>query len=165
LGASTQISVHVKYGQIEQTFAGNVNDVWVSLNKFFGEMVPAFDIARKVTLTVDLAKLVEDSKNVVAITSEGPELLLPKEKLTDRENLQLYLLAAYIGFKLGKLPREEMTKEQLAVKLGKSMKITTTRLGELTKDGIIIKTNEANYKITTIGIKRLQNMILSKLVA
>ena len=165
MGASTQISVHVKYGQIEQTFAGNVNDVWVSLNKFFGEMVPAFDIARKVTLTVDLAKLVEDSKDVVAITSEGPELLLPKEKLTDRENLQLYLLAAYIGFKLGKLPREEMTKEQLAVKLGKSMKITTTRLGELTKDGIIIKTNEANYKITTIGIKRLQNITLSKLVA
>ena len=164
MGASTQISVHVKYGEIEQTFAGNVNDVWVSLNKFFGEMVPAFDIARKVTLTVDLAKLVEDSKDVVAITSEGPELLLPKEKLTDRENLQLYLLAAYIGFKLGKLPREEMTKEQLAVKLGKSMKITTTRLGELTKDGIIIKTDEANYKITTIGIKRLQTITLSKLV-
>jgi hypothetical protein len=164
LGESTQISVHVKYGEIEQTFAGNVNDVWVSLNKFFGEMVPAFDVARKVTLTVDLAKLVEDFKDVVAIASEGPELLLPKEKLTDRENLQLYLLAACIGFKLGKLPREEMTKEQLAVKLGKSMKITTTRLGELTKDGIIIKTDEDNYKITTIGIKRLQTVTLSKLV-
>jgi hypothetical protein len=165
LGESTQISVHVKYGETEQTFAGNVNDVWVSVNKFFGEMVPAFDIARKVTLTVDLAKLVEDFKDVVAIASEGPELLLPKEKLADRETLQLYLLAAYIGFKLGKLPREELTKEQLAVKLGKSMKITATRLGELTKDGQIIKTDEDNYKITTIGIKRLQTETLSKLVS
>jgi hypothetical protein len=164
LGEPTQISVHVKYGEIEQTFAGNVNDVWVSLNKFFGEMVPVFDIARKVTLTVDLAKLVEDFEDVVAIASEGPELLLPKEKLTDRENLQLYLLAAYIGFKLGKLPHEKMTKEQLAAKLGKSMKITTTRLGELTRDGTIIKTDEDNYKISTIGIKKLQTITLSKLV-
>ena len=165
MGESTQISVHVNYGGVEQTFAGNVNDVWVSVNKFFGEMIPAFDIARKVTLTVDLAKLVEDFKDVVAIASEGPELLIPKEKLTDRETLQFYLLAEYIGFKLGKLPREEMTKEQLAVKLGKSMKITTTRLGELTKDGQIIKTDEDNYKITTIGIKRLQTETLSKLVS
>src|SRR4030067_2344278 len=165
MGESTQISVHVNYGGVEQTVAGNVNDVWVCVNKFFGEMIPAFDIARKVTLTVDLAKLVEDFKDVVALASEGPELLIPKEKLTARETLQFYLLAEYIGFKLGKLPREEMTKEQLAVKLGKSMKITTTRLGELTKDGQIIKTDEDNYKITTIGIKRLQTETLSKLVS
>ena len=50
-----------------------------------------------------------------------------------------------------------MTKEQLAAKLGKNMKITTTRLGELVKDRHITKTEEGNYKITTIGIKRLHD--------
>jgi len=30
-----------------------------------------------------------------------------------------------------------MKKEELAAKLGKNMKITTTRLGELTKQGIV----------------------------
>jgi len=49
-----------------------------------------------------------------------------------------------------------MTKEELMAKLGKNMKITTARLGELTKRGMITKTEEANYKITTIGIKQLQ---------
>jgi len=150
---------------MEQTFTGNVNDVWVSVNRFFSEMVPAFDIARKVTLTVDLAKLVEDFKDVIAIASEGPTLLISKEKLTDSETLQLYLLAAYMGYRLGKLTRETMTKEELQTKLGKSMKITTTRLGELVKDGLATKTEEGNYKITTIGIKRLQDEALPKIRA
>jgi len=150
------ITVHIKYRDTEQTFTGNVNDVWISVNRFFSEMIPAFDIARKVTLTVDLAKLVEDFKDVIAIAPEGPELLIPKEKLTDSETLQLYLLAAYIGYRLGKLTRETMTKEELAARLGKNMKITSTRLGEQIKQGNIIKTEEGNYKITTIGIKQLQ---------
>jgi len=157
------ITIHVKYGDVEQTFTGNVNDVWVSVNRFFNEMIPAFDLARKVMLTVDLQKLVEDFREVIAISPEGPEVLIPKERLTDSETLQLYLLAAYIAHKLGKLPRETMTKEELAAKLGKSMKITATRLGELVKDGHVAKTEEGNYKITTIGIKRLQDETLSKI--
>jgi hypothetical protein len=36
------------------------------------------------------------------------------------------------------------------------MKITTTRLGELVKQGNVIKTNEGDYRIATIAIKKLQ---------
>jgi len=159
---SEEITVFIKYRDVEQTFTGNVNDVWVSVNRFFSEMIPAFDIARKVTLTVDIAKLVEDFKDVIAIAPEGPELLIPKEKLTDNETLQLYLLATYVGYRLGKLTREIMTKEELAAKLRKNMKIIGTRLGELVKEGMVTKTEEGNYKITTIGIKRLQDETLPK---
>lgn len=161
-GAEQTVTVHVRYGGVEQTFGGNVNDVWVSVNKFFGEMIPAFDIARKVTLTVDLAKLIEDFKDVIAIAPEGAEVLIPKERLTDSETLQLYLLAGFIGYKLGKLSQETMTKEELQAKLGKNMKITTTRLGELLKEGKVAKTEEGNYKITTIATIRLQEEMLQK---
>jgi len=58
-----------------------------------------------------------------------------------------------------------MTKEELMAKLGKNMKITTTRLGELVKDGLTVKLEEGDYKITTIGIKRLQDEALSKMKA
>jgi len=151
-----QIVVIVKYGDLEQKFVGSVNDVWVSVNKFFGEVFPAFDLIRKVILTVDFAKLIEDSEDVIAIAPEGPELLAPKDKLTDSEVLQYYLLAAYIGSKSGKIVRETMTKEELSTKLGKSMKITATRLGELVKEGRIVKGEDGGYKIATIGMKRLQ---------
>jgi len=58
-----------------------------------------------------------------------------------------------------------MTKEELMAKLGKNMKITTTRLSELVKDGLTAKLDEGDYKITTIGIKRLQDEALPKMKA
>lgn len=154
--AEHTVTVNVKYHGVEQTFKGNVNDVWISVNKFLSEVVPAFDIAQKVTLTVDLAKLIEDFKDVVAIAPEGPELLISKERLTDSETLQLYLLAAHIGHRLGKLQQDTMTKEELQAKLGKNMKITTTRLGELIKQGSAVKTEEGDYRIATKAIVQLQ---------
>jgi len=159
------ITVTVKYRGVEQTFTGDINTVWVSLNKFFSEMLPAFEIAGKVTLTVDLAKLLDDFRNVIAIAPEGPELRISKWELTDSETLQLYLLAAYIGFRLGKLPKETMTKEELAAKLGKDTKITATRMGELVKQGNAIKTGEGNYKLTTLAITRLQKETLPKILS
>lgn len=154
-----QITVHVKYGGIEQTLAGNVNDVWVSVNRFFSELIPAFDIARKVTLTIDLQRLVEACKDVIAIAPEGPELLIPKTKLTDSATLQFHLLAAYVAHRLGKIGTDVLTKRELVAKLGKNTKITTTRLGELVKQGNVVKTEEGNYKISTMAIKRLQEEI------
>lgn len=157
------VTVHVKYRDIEETFKGNANDVLININRFFCEMIPAFDLARKITLTVDLQRLVEDFKDVIAIAPEGPELLIPKQRLTDSETLLLDLLATYIGGKLGKLEREWLTREELQAKLGKSMKITGTRLGELTREGLILRTEEGNYKITTRGTRKLQEEVLPKI--
>jgi hypothetical protein len=157
------ITVYIKYRDVEQTFTGNVNDVWVSINRFFSEMVPAFEVARKAVLTVDLEKLVDDCKNIVAIAPEGPNLLVSKQKLTDSETLALHLLATYVGNKLGLLNEDSVSKEELQAGLGKSAKITSTRLGELCREGLAAKTDEDNYKITTIGIKRLQEDALPKI--
>lgn len=157
------LTVHVNYKGLEQTFTGNVNDVWVSVNRFFCEMIPAFDLARKIALTVDLQKLVEDFQDIIAITPEGPQLLTPKQKLTDNETLLLNLLASYIGYLLGKLDRKWLTREELQAKLGKNLKITSTRLGELVREGMALKTAEGNYRITTIGTKKSQEDILPKI--
>ena len=159
------VTVHIKYGDVEQTFTGNVNDVWVSINRFFSEMIPAFDVARKAILTVDLEKLIDDCKNIIGVAPEGPSLLVSKQMLTDRETLALHLLAAYIGNKLGLLNENSLPKEELQAKLGKSAKIASTRLGELCREGLAVKTEEGQYKITTIGIKRLQEEVLPKVRA
>ncbi|MFB0502195.1 MAG: hypothetical protein ACETVP_06945 [Candidatus Bathyarchaeia archaeon] len=158
-----KITVHVKYRDVEQTFVGNVDDVWVSVNRFFSQVIPSFDVACKVMLTVDFQKLIQDVEGVIAITPEGPELLISKQKLTDSETIQLYLLATHIGYRLGHLSRDSFSKEELQTRLGKSSKITSTRLGELCREGMATKTGEGNYKITTIGIKRLQEETLPKI--
>jgi len=160
-----KVTAHIKYKNVEQTFTGNVDDVWVSVNKFFSEMIPALEVARKVVLTVDFQSLIEGCKDIIAVAPEGAALLVPRAKLTDSETLSLHLLATHIGYKLGLLDNGAVSKEELRVKLGKSGKITSTRLGELNREGWVTKTSEDNYKITTIGIKSLQREVLPRIRA
>ena len=158
------VSVHVKFGDVEQTFRGNPNDVWFLVNKFFSEMIPGFEILNNVMLTVDLQRLIEDCKDVVAITPEGIAVLVPKEQLTDNEALMLHLLAGYIAQKTGLTETGALSKETLQNNLGKTQKIISTRLGELTRKGHVIKM-DGDYKISTVGVKMLQNELLPRLRA
>ena len=156
------VTVHIKYQETEQTFTGDANQVWISINRFFSEMIPALQTVKKALLTVDLESLIEDCKNVIAVAPEGPVLLVSRQKLTDSETLTLQLLATYIGNKLGH-SKEFLTKEELQAGLGKNAKITSTRLGELCREGLATKTEEGNYRITTLGIKRSQEETLPEI--
>ncbi|PVX25826.1 MAG: hypothetical protein CW691_03385 [Candidatus Bathyarchaeum sp.] len=153
------VTVNIKYQETEQTFTGDANQVWQSINKFFTEMVPALAIAKKAILTVDLQSLIEDCKNIIAVAPEGPVILVSKQTLTDSETVTLQLLATYLANKFGQ-PKDYLTKEELQIGLGKNAKITSTRLGELVREGSAIKTENGNYKITTLGIKRFQEEVL-----
>lgn len=156
------VTVHIKYQETKQTFIGKTDEVWRSINKFFTEMIPALKTIKKVVLTVDLENLIEEVKNVIALTPEGPVLLVSKQKLTDSETLSLHLIAAFIGNKLGQ-SKDAQSKQELQIGLGKTAKITSTRLGELIRERLAIKTKEGNYKITTLGIKRFQEEILPEI--
>lgn len=156
------VTVHIKYQETEQTFTGDANQVWISVNRFFTEMLPALQTVKKALLTVDMESLIDDCKNVIAIAPEGPVILISKQKLTDSETLTLHLLAAYIGNKLGQA-KDILSKEELQAGLGKSAKITSTRVGELIREGLATKTEEGNYKITTLGIKRFQEEALPEI--
>ncbi|MBX5326109.1 MAG: hypothetical protein ACQXXH_04605 [Candidatus Bathyarchaeia archaeon] len=160
--ASEKISVNIKFKDIEQKFEGDVNDVWYLINKFFSETVPNLKIVRKLLLTVDMQKLMEDCKDIVAITPEGTVILISKGLLTDNEAIMLHLLACYVGYKIGVLKTDLIAKDSLQKGLGKNAKIISTRLGELCRKGYVVKMNDA-YKISTMGIKTLQSELLPKL--
>lgn len=158
-----KILVRIKYRDVEQVFTGGVDEVWTCVNRFFSETFPAFEAARKVVLTVDFQQLLDECKDVVAVAREGVSILVSRRKLTDSETLLLYLLAAYIGYRLGLLKSDVLSKDELQSKLGKSAKIASTRLGELCRNGMVVKTEGDNYKLTTFGVNRLKNEILPRI--
>ncbi|MEM1540327.1 MAG: hypothetical protein QXJ07_02965 [Candidatus Bathyarchaeia archaeon] len=160
-----QLMVHVKYGDAEYTFSGSVEEVWTALNKFFSEFISAFQIAKTLVLNVDLQRIAEDCKGLIGFADNMPHLLVPKEKLTDNETLALHLLAAHLGFRLGVLKTDVLTREELQTKLGKNPKITSTRLGELVKVEIAERTSEGGYRITSFGIVQMQREWLPRIKA
>lgn len=162
---SDKITVNVKYGDVEKTFSGSLEDVWLSLSRFFGEFVPSFGVARRLVLSVDLQMLVKECEGLIAFSKEGANLLVSKDKLTDNETLLLWLLAGYVGFQLGLVGGDSVSKEELQVRLGKSGKIVSTRLGELVKSDVIVKTDDDKYRITTFGVVQMKKDFLPKIKA
>ncbi len=157
-----EITVNVKYKGIEQSFFGSVENVWLCVNKFFGDFVSTFELADKLTLKVDLQKLLKDCEGIFAFSPEGVNLLVPKAKLTDNETLSLLLLASYAGFQLSKLNSDAFSRDELQAKLGKDPKIVSTRLGELVKNEIVVKTADEKYRITTFGVVQMQKETLPR---
>jgi hypothetical protein len=160
-----KVAVHIKYKDVEKTFSAAPEEAWLLLSKFFSEFLPSFEIAHRLLLSVDLQKLAEDCDGLIAFSQEGANLLVPKSRLTDNETLLLWLLAGYLGHKLGVLESDELSKEELQAKLGKSGKITSTRLGELVKGDVVAKTAEERFRITTFGVVQMQRDILQKIKA
>jgi len=165
MGEVGRVSVHVRFGDVEQTFTGSVEDVWLSLNRFFGEFLPSFEVAKRLVLSVDLEGLVKACEGLIGFSKEGANLLVSKDKLTDNEALLLWLLAASVGFGLGLVGSDAVSKEELQAKLGKSGKIASTRLGELVKSDIVAKVADDKYRITTFGVVQMQKDIIPKIKA
>ena len=157
--------MQIKYGDVEQTFTGSVEDVWLSLNRFFGEFLPSFEVARRLVLSVDLEGLVKACEGLIGFSREGANLLVSKDRLTDNEALLLWLLAGYVGFSLGLVGSDCVSKEELQAKLGKSGKIASTRLGELVKSDMVAKTADDKYRITTFGVVQMQKDIIPRIKA
>jgi hypothetical protein len=159
------VTVHVRFGDVEQTFSGSVEDVWLSLNRFFGEFLPSFEVAKRLVLSVDLEGLVRACEGLIGFSKEGANLLVSKDRLTDNETLLLWLLAYNVGFQLGLVGSDAVSKEELQAKVGKSGKIASTRLGELVKSDVVAKVADDKYRITTFGMVQMQKDIIPKIKA
>ena len=160
-----KITVQVKYKNLEKVFSGSPEETWLLLNKFFKDFLPSFEIANKLWLSVDVQQLAKDCEGLIAFSPEGPNVLVPKNKLTDNETLSLWLLASYLGHELGTLESDSLSKSGLQARLGKSGKITSTRLGELAKNCLVTKDDDERFRITTFGVNQIQKDILPRIKA
>jgi len=116
-------------------------------------------------LNVDLQKLVKECEGIIAFSKEGSNLLVSRNRLTDNETLALLLLAKYVGCQLGLVDGDAVSKEELQAKLGKSGKIASTRLGELVKSDMAVKTADDKFRITIFGVVQMQKDIIPKIKA
>jgi hypothetical protein len=158
-----KIHVQIKYKGVEQQFSADPQEAWLLLNQFFKNTVPSFEIAQQLWLNIDIAQLAKDLNGIVAFSCDGPNLLVPKNKLTDNEALLVWLAGYYLGHELGLVNCDSLSKEELQTKLGKSGKITSTRLGELVKSDFAAKTAEEKFRITAFGELQLQKEVFPKI--
>jgi len=159
----TPIVVHIKYGGLEQTFTGSLEEVWISINRFFSQFIPTFTIAQRLTVAVDLAELAKQLEGLVVLTPKGPEVIVNRKRLSDRDYLMLCLVSAHLGYHMGLLDFGSLTRDELQRRLGKTAKITSTRLSELIRRGWVERVDEDRFQITKIGLWRFVEERLPKI--
>jgi hypothetical protein len=157
-----KVTVKLSYRGVTQEFAAEPEQAWLLVSQFFKDLLPSFDVAQKLLLNVEVQQLAKDLEGIVAFSGDGASMLAPKSKLTDNEALSIWLTAQYLGSRLGLVAGEALSKDELQVKLGKSGKIVSTRLGELVKGGWAAKTTDDKFRITVFGVVQTQKEVIPK---
>ena len=158
-----KICVQIKYKDVEKQFSAEPQEAWLLLNQFFKDFIPSFEIAQNLWLNLDISQLAKELNGIVAFSGDGVSLLASKNKLTDNDSLLVWLAAYFLGHKLCLVNNDSLSKDELQIKLGKSSKITSTRLGELVKNNFATKTADEKFRITTFGVVQVQKEVLPKI--
>ena len=156
MGEEGHITVHIKYGEHEQTFTGPVEEVWRAVNKFFSDLLPIFRLMRHATLTVDLVELMKELQGLISFSEGRVVVLADRRRTPDRDVIMLALVGAYIGYRLGSLPKDSLSSAEIRQILEKTSKITSTRLSELKRQGWVERTEDGEYRATPLGILRFR---------
>jgi hypothetical protein len=158
-----KIEVSIKLGELEARFSGSVNEVLKCIFDFLGKAYPTYELVSKITLAVDLEQLLKSIEKIIAVTPEGLVLLVPRDRLTDRDAVVLHLVRAYIGNKLGKLDDPSLSITELISLTGGKPSAIAGRLSELARDAYVERVGRGEYRITTLGIKFFLDDILPEL--
>jgi len=159
-----KLELSVKYRDMEVRFAGTPDSVVRALFSFLNKILPTFELVSSLTLTVDLEKLLRSIGGIMAFTTEGPVITLPKEKLGGERNaILLHLIKSYIGYQTGRLEKDSLSTNDLLSLTGGKSGTVAARLSELTNLGWIERMGRGEYRMTTLGVKSFMEEVLPKI--
>lgn len=158
-----KLEVTLRYGEIEKTISGNSDEVLRELITFLSEVLPTFQLASKLSLTVDIDELLTSLVGVMAVTPEGVVVTAATDKLTDKEIMLLHLLKMKVAYLTGKAPSETLRSSDLVVFSNRTPGTVAGRLSELCAENLVQRIGKGEYRITTLGIQRFSEDVLTKL--
>lgn len=163
-GNEEKLELSVKYKDIEAKFTGNPEEVIRALFGFLGRILPPFEFISHLTLTVDLERLLRSIHGIIAFTTEGPVITLPKERVGgDRNFILLNLTKSYVGYQIHRLEKDSLTLSDILAITGSKPGTVAARLTELTNMGWIARIGRGEYRVTTLGVKSFMEEVLPKI--
>lgn len=157
------LSAKIEFGELKAEFTGNFDTVSREVMKFLFEISPAFSTLYKIKLEIDFERLIDDLKDILKVGEDGILFLIPREKLTGPEIICLYLIGAYVGYKMGAMEKDSMSVKELSQLTGIKKKVVSARLSEMANSRIVSLTDKKERRITSIGIEYFRSAILPKI--
>jgi hypothetical protein len=154
-----KIRVHLEFGDAKADFEGDVNQVFEAIIRFLTNIYPNLEILQSIVYTPDLAGISKKLVGLVEVTSDGP-VLVSEIEMPARDAMCIVLLGAYVGKRLGRLPKETLSSSELAKITGKARKTISNELPKLISEGTVERTEEREYRLTTLGIRKTEDTIV-----
>jgi predicted transcriptional regulator len=166
LSEENKLQVTITYGSSKTVFLGKPETVIVSINQFLSKQIPALNLAEKLTLNYSISELIDNFKEYIKLTEEGPRVWMQNQKLSDKDTVCLQLITTKIGYMTGNLTSPSLTLQDIHNSTNLKTKSISSRLSEVTKSGYVERDNTdqgTKYKITTQGIHWLTGILEKKL--
>ncbi len=165
MSSERQLSVSVKYGEVEVNFSGSPDVVIRSLLEFIAKEIPNIDLARSISVSYSLNDLMQMFKEFIRFTEEGPRVWVQERKLSDKDLIALQLVAGRAANLSGKVSTDTMSVSELEATTALNPKTIGSRLSELNKLGLVERKDSegaGRYRITTTGIHWLNSQVTKK---
>jgi predicted transcriptional regulator len=157
---TAQIKVQIDANGMHYEAGGSVEEIMPQVIQFLSQVVPTYNLARKLIYVPDLARLTDKISDVAKMTSTGKPLLTRADLAADRA-VSIVLFMAHLLGKLGKRDNESLSVEEISDAVGKASKTIRNAIVQLQKLGLIERVERGNYCITTKGVMQLENSLLS----
>jgi hypothetical protein len=158
------MKVHMKLDSFETELEGPPEDVALEVNRLASQVLPTFNLARKVFLSFSLNDLMTRFSDYVRITPEGPRVV-SQRPLSDKLLIALQLVAVKIFSESGHKSNSRTSLQELERTTGLNPKSISSRLSELVKSGYVerVVVDEGTfYFINTIGVDWLSRQLPQK---
>ncbi len=165
MSSERQLSVSVKYGEVEVNFSGSPEVVIRSLHEFISKQIPNMDLARSISVNYSLNDLIKMFGDFIRFTEEGPRVWAQERKLSDKDLIALQLVSARAANLSGKSKSDAMTTAELESATGLYAKTIGSRLSELNKLGHVERNDSegtGRYRVTTLGLSWLSTQLAKK---
>ncbi len=166
MSSDRSLVVSVSYGDSRVEFSGPPEVVMRSLHEFISKNVPNMDLARAISVNYSLNDLIQMFKEYVRVTEEGPRVWVQDKKLSDRDVILLQLVAARISSLSGRAQSDALSVSEIESATGLYPKTISSRLSEVTKTAQVERIageGGGKYRITTVGVNRLNELLSKKL--
>jgi hypothetical protein len=154
-----KLKVHLEFSDAKADFEGDVNQVFEAIIRFLTNVYPNLEILQSIVYAPDLAGISKKLVGLVEITSGGP-VLVSEVEMPARDAMCIVLLSAYVGKRLGRLLKETLSSSELAKITGKARKTISNELPKLISEGTAERTEEGEYRLTTVGIRKTEDTIV-----
>lgn len=154
------IKVQIDANGIHYESSGSTEGIIPQILKFLSEVVPTYDLARKLIYIPDLAGVADRVSDFAKMTNTG-QLLLTRHHLPAERSISIVLFMSHLATKITKRSVDSLNIEEIANAVGKASKTIRNTIVNMQKVGLIERTDRGSYRITQKGLMELENSLKS----